>query len=110
MTCCADSRCGVTESSGSKTWVVASRPVILLLLVSISTLGQDAPPPSSFSITGVVKSGNTPIPGATVSATHFSTEAKTTTYTDINGAYTLQVAAAGKYQVRVEMPAFEPST
>ena len=76
MTCCADSRCGVTKSSGSKTWVVASRPVILLLLVAISALGQDAPPPSSFSITGVVKSGNTPIPGATVTATNSSTEAR----------------------------------
>ena len=65
--------------------------------------------PSSFSITGMVKSGNTPIPGATVTATNSSTEAKTTTSTDINGAYTLQVAAAGKYQLRVEMPAFAPT-
>ncbi len=71
----------------------------------------DAPSaPSSFSITGVVKSGNTPIPGATVIATNSSTEAKTTTSTDINGGYTLQVASAGKYQLRVEMPAFAPST
>src|SRR6185437_13736069 len=107
MTCCADSRCGVLQSSGSKTWVIAMRPVVLLLLVAISVLGQDAPSaPSSFSITGVVKSGNTPIPGATVIATNSSAEAKATTSTDINGAYTLQVTAAGKYQLRVEMPAF----
>src|SRR5690348_18134447 len=26
MTCCADSRCGVLQSSGSKTWVIAMRP------------------------------------------------------------------------------------
>jgi len=111
MTCCADSRCGVLQSSGSKTWVIAMRPVVLLLLVAISVLGQDAPSaPSSFSITGVVKSGNTPIPGATVIATNSSAEAKATTSTDINGAYTLQVTAAGKYQLRVEMPAFAPST
>jgi len=114
MTCCADSRCGVPQSSGSKTWGIAMRPVVLLLLVAISASGQDAPSapsaPSSFSITGMVKSGNTPIPGATVIATNSSTEAKTTTSTDINGGYTLQVASAGKYQLRVEMPAFAPST
>ena len=97
-------------SSASKTWVIAMRPVVLLLLAAISALGQDAPRTSSFSITGVVKSGNTPIPGATVTATNSSTEAKATTSTDINGAYTLQVAAAGKYQLRVEMPAFAPTT
>ena len=74
MTCCADSRCGVTKSSGSKTWVIATRPAVLLLLVAISALGQDTPAPSSFSITGVVKSGNTPIPGATVTATNSSSE------------------------------------
>ena len=108
MTCCADSRCGVTRSSGAKTWVVATRPAVLLLLFALSALGQDAPP-SSFSITGVVKSGNTPIPGATVTATNSPTEGQTTTSTDINGAYTLQVATAGKYQLRVEMPAFAPT-
>ncbi len=110
MTCCADSRGGVAQCSGSKTRTIAMRPVVLLLLVAISALGQEAPTPATFAITGVVKSGNTPIPGATVSATDPSTEAKTTTYTDINGAYTLQVAAAGTYQLRVEMPAFAPST
>ena len=37
-----------------------------------------------------------------------STGAKTTTSTDINGTYALQVPAAGKYEVWVEMPAFAP--
>ena len=43
MTCCADSRCGVTRSSGAKTWVIATRPAVLLLLFALSALGQDAP-------------------------------------------------------------------
>ena len=42
MTCCADSRCGVTRSSGAKTWVIATRPAVLLLLFALSALGQDA--------------------------------------------------------------------
>ena len=84
--------------------------IALLLLAASSALGQDAPAASSFTITGVVKSGSTPIPGATVTATNSSSEARTTTSTDINGAYTLQVPAAGKYRLRVEMAAFAPAT
>ncbi len=109
MTCCAQSRCGVPTALRSRTWRVARRHLALLLLVTSCALAQDPSAASSFTITGVVKSGNTPIPGATVSAINTSTEAKTTTSTDANGAYTLQVAAPGKYQLRVEMPAFAPS-
>ncbi len=94
--------CGVPESVGFNTCV---RCIALLLLVAGLSLAQDVPAAPSFSITGVVKSGNTPIPGATVTATNASTQEKTTTSTDVNGAYTLQVAG-GKYELRVEMPAF----
>ena len=104
----AKSSCGVPESVGFKTWVVVMRCIALLLLVAGLSLAQDTPAAPSFSITGVVKSGNTPIPGATVTATNSSTQEKTTTSTDMNGAYTLQVAE-GKYELRVEMPAFAPS-
>jgi hypothetical protein len=85
------------------------RCIALLLLAAGISLAQDAPAAPSFSITGVVKSGNTPIPGATVTATNSSTQGKTVTSTDTNGAYVLQVAQ-GKYELRVEMPAFAPST
>ena len=88
----AKSFCGVPESVGFKTWVVAMRQIALLLLVAGSSLAQDVPAAPSFSITGIVKSGNTPIPGATVTATNSSTQEKTATSTDVNGAYTLQVA------------------
>ena len=72
-------------------------------------MAQDVPAAPTFSITGVVKSGNTPIPGATVTATNSSTQEKTATSTDTNGAYTLQVAE-GNIELRVDMPAFAPST
>jgi len=101
--------CGVAVSISSKTWVVAARQIALLLLVVGTSLAQDGPTAPNLSIFGVVKSGNIPIPGATITATNSSTQEKTTTSTDIKGAYTLLVAG-GKYELRVEMPAFAPST
>ena len=109
MTSRAKSICGVPTSVAFKTWVVAMRHIALLLLVATTSLAQDAPAAPAFSLTGVVKSGNTPIPGATVTATNSSTQEKTATSTDTNGAYTLQVAQ-GKYELRVEMSAFAPGT
>lgn len=109
MTSRAKSICGVPTSVAFKTWVVAMRHIALLLLVATTSLAQDAPAAPAFSLTGVVKSGNTPIPGATVTATNSSTQEKTATSTDTNGAYTLQLAQ-GKYELRVEMSAFAPST
>ncbi len=109
MTGRVQSFCGLPRSVASKMCVFAMRHIALLLLVAGISLGQDAPSVPSFSLAGIVKSGNTPIPGATVTATNASTQEKTATSTDVNGAYTLQVAA-GKYELRVEMPAFAPST
>ena len=83
--------------------------IALMLLLAITSIAQDVPSAPTFSITGVVKSGNTPIPGATVTAINSSTQEKTTTSTDTNGAYTLQVAE-GKYQLQIDMAAFAPST
>jgi hypothetical protein len=73
-------------------------------------VAQDAPAARSFSISGVVKSGTSLIPGATVTASNSSTGDKAATSTDLNGAYTLRVPSGGKYQLRVEMPAFAPGT
>jgi hypothetical protein len=84
-------------------------PAILLLAV-VCSVAQDVPSAQTFSISGVVKSGNSLIPGATVTASNTATGEKTATSTDLNGAYTLEVAGSGKYQVRVEMPAFAPGT
>ena len=96
--------------SGSRAWLVGLRHFALLLLVAPSLLAQGAPAAPPLSIAGVVKSGSTPIPGATVTATNSATEENVSTSTDTNGAYALQVATQGKYRLRVEMPAFAPST
>jgi trimeric autotransporter adhesin len=105
----AKSCCGKPKSVVFRTWIVTMRCIALLLLVAGISLAQGVPAAPSFSITGVVKSGNTPIPGATVTAANSSTQEKITTFTDVTGAYTLLVSG-GKYELRVEMPAFAPST
>src|ERR1700730_11725550 len=109
MTSRAESIWSALTSVGSKTCVVALRRIALLLLVATACLAQEGPAAPAFSITGNVKSGNTPIPGATVTATNSSTQEKATTSTDTNGVYTLQVAQ-GKYVLRVEMAAFATGT
>jgi hypothetical protein len=94
----------------SKTWVMVGNGIVILLLLAASSLAQDTPPSQNLSISGAVKSGSSLIPGATVTARNSSTGEKTATTTDINGAYTLAVSGSGKYEIRVEMPAFTPGT
>jgi hypothetical protein len=84
------------------------QPLVLLLLIAVGAPAQDVPAAQNFSISGVVKSGNAPIPGATVTATNSSSGEKSVTSTDLNGSYVLPVSARGKYELRVEMPAFAP--
>ncbi len=59
-------------------------------------------------ITGVVRSGGLPVPGATVTATEGST--KLTTTTDESGAYEFDKVAKGTWTIRVEMIAFRPAS
>ncbi len=64
----------------------------------------------SFRISGVVKSGNTPIPGVTVTAANTLTGKKAITSTGLDGSYSLELAARGRYVVRAEMTSFAPAT
>ncbi len=64
----------------------------------------------SFYISGVVKSGNTPIPGVTVTAANTLTGKKTITSTGVDGSYALELTARGRYVVRAEMTSFAPVT
>ncbi len=64
----------------------------------------------TFLIQGTVRSGNVPIPGATVTATDSATNQKVVTWTDLDGNYSLHVPTQGSYTIRVEMTAFAPVT
>src|SRR5262249_19822637 len=61
-------------------------------------------------IQGIVQSQQTPIPGASVSATNSDSGEKVTTVTDVNGQYSLTVTPGGKYTVETTMAAFASST
>ncbi len=110
MTSRTESDRDVKVSYHPRTWLIAIPATALLLVVAVGALAQTSPAGPSFSISGVVKSGNAAIPGATVTATNSSTGEKAVTSTDLDGTYTLQVTASGKYQLQVEMPAFASGT
>jgi trimeric autotransporter adhesin len=80
----------------------------LLLLFSGLLCAQSITPVGT--IHGLVRSGNMPLPGATVTATNTLTGQKVTTWTDVDGTYTLEVPANGRYVVRTQMVAFAPAT
>jgi len=87
----------------------------LLLLFQIVVIhprparGQAAAPASLRRIIhGVVRSGNMPIPGVTVTAANSLTGQKVATSTDLDGSYSLQVTSDGSYSLRAQMTAFAP--
>ena len=57
---------------------------------------------------GQVKSGNTPLPGVTVTAQNTLTGKRYSTTTDINGTWTLAIAQNGRYVIRTQFAAFAP--
>ena len=61
-------------------------------------------------ITGSVKSGNTPLPGVTVSAANTLTGKKYITSTDLDGSFKIAVGGKGRYVVRAEFSAFAAIT
>jgi trimeric autotransporter adhesin len=73
------------------------------------TQASQPQPPTAGTIHGIVKSGNMPIPGAAVSVTLASSNQKFSTWTDVDGSYSVAVPAAGAYHVAVLMVAFADS-
>ena len=67
-------------------------------------------PSQSFHIRGIVKLGNTPLPGVTVTAANSLTGKKTVTSTEVDGSYSLELSGRGRYVVRAEMTAFASAT
>jgi hypothetical protein len=93
----------------------------ILLLGSSGLPAQTTPVPAAPAqspassakggiIHGLVKSGNMPLPGVTITATNTLTGQKATTWTDVTGHYVLEVPANGRYVVRAQMDAFAPLT
>ena len=73
-------------------------------------MASATPLPASFEITGIVRSGKTPLPGVTVTAANTLTGKKFAVATASNGTYTFTGLPRGRYVVRVEFMAFAPQT
>ncbi|HTS06359.1 MAG TPA: TonB-dependent receptor [Candidatus Eisenbacteria bacterium] len=67
---------------------------------------QNSPTPSGVgTIRGIVQAGNAPIPGAAVSIS-LDSSSPMSTWTDVDGTYSISIPAYGTYTVRVQMVAF----
>ncbi len=59
---------------------------------------------------GVVKSGNVPLPGVTVTAQNTLTGKRYTTVTDVSGAWSMTIPQNGRYVVRTQFAGFAQGT
>ena len=57
-----------------------------------------------------MKAGNIPLPGVSVVATNTLTGQRYATVTDINGSYSMNIPANGRYVLKTELAAFGPET
>src|SRR5512142_709096 len=82
--------------------------VCVFAIIIASALAQTTTPAPSFTgeIRGTVKSGNTPLPGVSITASNTLTGKKRYTSTDPQGHYQLQVTSRGRYVIKAEFPAF----
>jgi hypothetical protein len=88
----------------------------LLVFASVrgsSTLAQEAqpgPPPAGYEISGTVRTGKTPLPGVTVTASNTLSGTKFITVTAMNGGFTFTGLGRGRYVVKVEFFGFAAQT
>jgi trimeric autotransporter adhesin len=69
-----------------------------------------APQPQTFVISGTIRSGKTPLPGVTVTASNTLTGKKYAVATAANGVYTFSGLPRGRYVVRAEFMGFAAQT
>jgi trimeric autotransporter adhesin len=69
-----------------------------------------APAAATFEITGVVKSGKTPLPGVTVTAANTLTGKKFSVATGIDGSFVIKGVPRGRYVVKIEFMGFATLT
>jgi hypothetical protein len=73
-----------------------------------SSQSPAAPAPSGGKLHGMVKSGNIPLPGVTVTAQNTLTGKRYSTTTDITGAWVLTIPQNGRYVLRTQFAGFAP--
>ncbi|MGA3265159.1 MAG: carboxypeptidase regulatory-like domain-containing protein, partial [Terracidiphilus sp.] len=94
----------------------AQAPAQAVVPGGASTAPAEAATPQSLTdqavtggrLHGVVKSGNTPLPGVTVTAQNTLTSKRYSTTTGITGAWSLTIPQNGRYVIRTEFAAFAP--
>ncbi|HYA64974.1 MAG TPA: carboxypeptidase regulatory-like domain-containing protein, partial [Candidatus Sulfotelmatobacter sp.] len=69
-----------------------------------------APAPSTFQISGVVKNGKTPLPGVTVTAANTLTGKKVIVATAMDGSFVIKGLPRGRYVVKLEFMGFATTT
>ncbi|HVU47709.1 MAG TPA: TonB-dependent receptor, partial [Terracidiphilus sp.] len=65
---------------------------------------------SGGTLHGVVKSGNIPLPGVSVTAQNTLTGKRYSTTTDITGAWSMTIPQNGRYVIRTQFAAFAPGS
>jgi len=90
----------------------ALRTVAAFVLLCHCFSWSQAPSPTAppRTLTGVVKSGKTPVPGVTVTATNHTTGQKVIAWTRADGSFKLTLPGDGEYAVRAQMAAFATAT
>jgi hypothetical protein len=75
-------------------------------------LAQETSPPAAatFQISGVVKSGKTPLPGVTVTAANTLTGKKVSVATGVDGSFVIKGIPRGRYVVKIEFMGFATVT
>jgi hypothetical protein len=103
--------------AGNQQTTLANQPAQNPQPVPASPSAMPVVPATSLSttapygeITGLVKSGNIPLPGVTVTAANTLTGKKYSTSTDVDGTFKIFVSGKGRYVVKAEFSAFAPIT
>lgn len=99
--------------------VFVSMALICAMVFVCLTFAQEAPAPPgpapaastiTFQISGTVKNGKTPLPGATVTASNTLTGKKFSVATLIDGSFVIKDLPRGRYVVKVEFMGFATIT